>query len=81
MGKRWEGEIPKVCQFCGGRIGKVFYDAVIQGQWGLGCHPCWSSGGCGLGVGRGQKYSSTDGLKIEPKEAAKRAPSPREEEL
>lgn len=56
--KKWEGTTPTTCQACGGHFGKFFYDAIIQGQWGMICHACFRDHGCRLGVGSGQKYNT-----------------------
>lgn len=57
--KKWLGTVYNDCQLCGGKLGKVFYDARIPRQgWGVVCHACFRFHGCKLGVGCGQKYDS-----------------------
>ena len=56
--KKWSGTLPRACSICGGTFGKVFYDAATRMGWGIVCHSCFKSHGHGLGVGRGQKYST-----------------------
>ena len=65
MDKKWLSKIPNVCELCSKPIGKYFIDgATMFGPWALmdeGCHSIW---GKGLGLGRGQKYRTSDGVKI-----------------
>lgn len=63
--KKWMGSTPVICDLCGGKFGKVFYDAHIPGySWGMICHGCFTSHGCKLGQGAGQKYSTATLEKI-----------------
>jgi hypothetical protein len=62
---RWIG-MPSHCDVCGHAIGDFFYDAKLrEGWWGLVCEQCFNRFGCGLGLGRGQKYDSKTGFKVE----------------
>lgn len=55
---------PLSCQLCGGKMGKVAYDArTRQGRWGWLCHACFGIYSVGLGIGKGQKYRLSDGPK------------------
>ena len=52
----WTGEVT-VCELCGKPFGKYFIDGKTNmGCWGLMCTSCHDNIGCGLGVGKGQKY-------------------------
>jgi len=54
--KKWSGEIT-VCDICHKPFGKHFIDGKTSyGPWGLMCESCHSKVGCGLGIGKGQKY-------------------------
>jgi len=45
---------------------KHFYDAkLINGGWGIFCNECFDRLCIGLGPGKGQKYDSFTGLKLE----------------
>lgn len=56
--KKWIGSTPDNCNLCHRKFEAVFYDASIPsiGSWGLLCHNCFTSCGCKLGTGCGQKY-------------------------
>jgi transposase-like protein len=58
MARKWMGTTPTTCQACGATLvkAKAFYDAVIQGRWGIICHACFTTYRCRLGTGAGQKY-------------------------
>ena len=70
----WLSKIPEKCDLCGGKIGRVFYDAKTPyGPWALVCHRCYTAHKMATGVGRGQKYETKTGalLKGGRKEAMK----------
>lgn len=68
MATKWLGALPVKCDLCSAKLGKVFYDGKTQfGPWGIMCHSCFTYKGCGLGTGRGQKYDSKTGEKVEAK--------------
>jgi len=59
MSVKWCGSQPSKCDLCSGRLGKVFYDGKTKmGRWALMCHSCFNYYGCGLGVGKAQKYDT-----------------------
>ena len=58
--KFWQGSKQITCDHCKLRFSDVFYDAKLPlGPWGLLCDKCFKALGCSLGLGRGQKYSTT----------------------
>ena len=62
--KRWLGTLPTHCDLCGAKIEKYFVDGkTVMGPWGILCDSCHMSRGCGLGVGRGQRYMKKTVLK------------------
>jgi len=46
------------CDWCGESLEDTMYDVSVppEGRWGCLCHDCFTSTGCSLGIGRGQKY-------------------------
>jgi hypothetical protein len=57
MAKLWMGTRPVTCDICSGRITKTFVDGKTKmGPWGILCLSCHKSKGCGLGLGKGQRY-------------------------
>lgn len=55
-----------VCEMCGNLVGKVWYDAKIgDGGWAKLCHECYKDYGTGLGMGKGQKFDTATGKKLE----------------
>lgn len=59
--KKWLGRWPATCDSCGIELtkAKVFYDArTYTGSWGLLCPKHFFLLGVGLGLGKGQEYSS-----------------------
>ena len=64
---KWRGSKPSKCDLCGTDLKEAtcFYDfRTVHGSWALGCEVCFTSMGCGLGTGKGQKYSITTLEKI-----------------
>ena len=56
VGLEWAGDISN-CNLCGQEINDAFVDGkTIYGPWGIMCMPCHIVKGCGLGIGKGQKY-------------------------
>jgi hypothetical protein len=56
--RHWVGTPPARCDLCHRPIEKTFIDGKTQfGPWANMCVSCHRSGGCGLGTGRGQKYT------------------------
>lgn len=65
---RWMSKMPKNCDLCSADLSKEEYwvdGATIQGPWGNMCPKCHKKFGRGLGTGRGQKYNSKTGKKME----------------
>ena len=59
--KKWLGTWPARCQLCHIELQTLpeFYDArLYNGRWGLMCKRCFIAFGVGLGLGRGQRYST-----------------------
>lgn len=56
--KKWESEIPKICQICHDFIKDEFIDGLlrIKGQWAIMCISCHRQHGVGIGIGYGQYY-------------------------
>ena len=55
-GLEWTGDISN-CDLCHQKINNAFVDGkTIYGPWGIMCIPCHIEKGCGLGIGKGQKY-------------------------
>lgn len=68
MSKLWMGTRPSACDICRGTITKKFVDGKTKmGPWGILCLACHKAKGCGLGLGKGQKYELKEGefVKIE----------------
>lgn len=64
----WMGSQPTNCDICSAKLTTQFIDGKTKlGPWGLLCISCHAKMGCGLGLGKGQKYElRPDGwLKIE----------------
>ena len=63
------GEKPTNCDICRRAIKKRFIDGRTKmgGLWAILCPSCHVSHGCGLGLGKGQKYELTgaDFVKVE----------------
>lgn len=58
--KFWQGSKQATCDHCKNRLTHVFYDAKLPlGPWGIVCDNCFKYLNCSLGLGRGQKYSTT----------------------
>lgn len=56
--KIWIGTSPIKCDLCKEKISLTFIDGkTIYGPWAFLCPTCHSLAGCGLGIGRGQKYN------------------------
>ena len=58
----WIGSPPSACDLCQTLIVDVFYDARMPsyaGSWANVCEACFTSDGCTLGVGAGQRYQRT----------------------
>ena len=64
----WRGFIDS-CDICRGEIADQFVDGkTTYGPWGILCLRCHKDKGCGLGMGRGQRYERQDDgrwLKVE----------------
>lgn len=56
--KIWLGSTPVICEVCRQPLQNHFYDFCMRGGrgWARGCEQCFKSHGCGLGIGKGQKY-------------------------
>jgi len=55
--KFWFGSVPKSCDICCSQITTNFVDGlIVLGAWANVCLDCHKKFGCGLGVGKGQKY-------------------------
>ena len=53
----WIGTTPSTCDICKGKIDKGFVDGkTIYGPWANMCLVCHKEKGCGLGMGKGQRY-------------------------
>ena len=65
MGKKvrwWFGSEPKNCDVCAKKITDTFIDGkTTYGPWGILCPECHDKNGMGLGTGKGQKYSRSEG--------------------
>jgi hypothetical protein len=64
--KKWLGKADK-CDICGQPLNRYahFYDgATSTGPWALMCESCHFWHGKGTGVGYGQKYRTTDKVKV-----------------
>lgn len=60
--KVWMGSPITKCDLCKCQIKNVFVDGKTNmGPWGIMCFTCHRTHGCGLGLGRGQKYRMNDG--------------------
>lgn len=58
--KTWQGTKQKTCDVCYNQFTDVFYDARLPlGHWALICHSCFTNMALKLGLGHGQKYSTT----------------------
>jgi hypothetical protein len=56
--KKWNGHVPGKCDICKSKITTTFIDGKTQGgPWGILCQDCHRTRGCGLGTGKGQKYT------------------------
>lgn len=55
--KYWSGTIFS-CQLCKNPLEGVMYDALVPrgARWGNLCQECFTTHGCSVGLGRGQKY-------------------------
>ena len=56
----WFGERPAKCDLCGAHFKSRdhFIDGrTVYGPWGIMCDGCHARHGCGLGTGKGQRYS------------------------
>lgn len=63
--KRWTGSWPANCDICEVKLTEHSYfvdGATKYGPWALMCPACHIHTGRGLGTGKGQKYSSKNGL-------------------
>jgi len=57
--KVWHGVMPEVCDLCQQPITNKFIDGkTIFGPWALMCTKCYDELGVGLGLGKGQEYST-----------------------
>lgn len=57
MKKKWQSKEPFKCDICSQKPKGHFIDGKTKfGPWGIMCPNCHSLFGCGLGLGRGQKY-------------------------
>lgn len=55
--KYWISPAPEKCDICKEPITDTFVDGATKfGPWGFMCPSCHPKVGCGLGLGRGQKY-------------------------
>lgn len=55
--KVWLGSAPTNCDICHIAITTVFVDGKTHmGPWANMCPGCHRAHGCGLGLGKGQKY-------------------------
>ena len=66
--KRWRGTWPAKCDLCKTYLHNVPYfvdGRTRNGQWALLCTQCHKDIGVGFGLGKGQKYRSTDRIKVE----------------
>lgn len=64
--KRWHGNTDK-CDICNKSLKneKHFINGrTVQGFWCLMCRDCHSCFGTGIGMGRGQIYSTKDNVKV-----------------
>ncbi len=63
--KKWLSARPTKCDVCSELLGVDFVDGrTMMGPWAIMCPGCHDRVGCGLGVGRGQKYDQTTLEKI-----------------
>ena len=54
----WVGDAPAACDLCHATLTSVFVDGRTKhGPWANMCPRCHASAGCGLGLGKGQKYT------------------------
>lgn len=66
MKHKWSSPLPKKCEICDNKLGEFFVDGrTIFGPWAILCEKCYESFGCGLGVGNGQKYKTSNGEGVE----------------
>lgn len=62
----WLSEAPTNCDICKKAIKGFFTDGrTKEGPWAIMCDNCHEIAGCGLGLGKGQRYSSKTLKKIE----------------
>ena len=62
----WLSQIPTNCDTCHKSIDGTFVDGKTNmGPWALMCEKCHQKFGCGLGIGKGQKYQDVTGKFIE----------------
>ena len=66
MKKKWNGEVPKLCQLCKRPLKVAWIDGKTSfGPWAHMCVACHSAEGGKLGTGKGQKYDLATREKIE----------------
>lgn len=59
MKNKWHGTPPTRCDRCLKPLKSVFYDARTNwGHWAVLCDRCFKDVGVGLGIGKGQKYTT-----------------------
>lgn len=55
--KMWMGNPPKACDICTTAFTTCFIDGkTTSGPWANMCVGCHKRHGCGLGLGKGQRY-------------------------
>lgn len=55
---KWLGPVPEKCDLKGCEIRKTFVDGKTRmGPWAVMCENCHEVAGCGIGPGRGQRFS------------------------
>jgi len=57
----------KKCDICGKEPEQIIDGKTVMGGWANLCPDCHREYGCGLGVGKGQKYDNKTGELLEPK--------------
>ena len=67
---KWESQAPTECDLCHRKLKgfaqQFFVDGkTVHGPWAIMCPDCHKSLGCGLGIGKGQKYNLNSLEKLE----------------
>ena len=54
---KWISPVPEQCDICQRKLKKEFIDGkTVMGPWGIMCGFCHTRRGCGLGIGKGQRF-------------------------